>query len=62
VQKWQQQTQYLARRNGWVNTMMGRYRKLGAATQLSGPAQGHAMRAAINTPIQVLYRWCGLLH
>ena len=24
VKKWQEQTQYAARKNGWVNTMMGR--------------------------------------
>ena len=31
-----------------------RYRKLSEAKGPQGPAVGHALRAAINTPIQVL--------
>lgn len=51
VKEWQQQTQYLAKRAGYVRTIMGRYRRLPEASS-RGPAAGHAMRAAINTPIQ----------
>jgi DNA polymerase-1 len=53
VKKWQEQTMYAARKNGYVNTMMGRYRKLQEAQGSHGPSVGHALRAAINTPIQV---------
>lgn len=67
VKQWQQNTQYMAKKNGFVRTLMGRYayhvfcaffhdmcfryRRLPDAA-LSGPAAGHALRAAINTPIQ----------
>lgn len=51
VKEWQLRTQELARRGGYVRTMMGRYRRLPDAAA-TGPSAGHAMRAAINTPIQ----------
>lgn len=51
VKEWQEQTQYLAKKAGYVRTIMGRYRRLPDA-KASGAAAGHALRAAINTPIQ----------
>jgi DNA polymerase-1 len=53
VKKWQDETRKQARTKGSVTTLMGRYRMLPDA-QLpgNGPKQGHALRAAINTPIQ----------
>eukprot|EP00981_Chlorochromonas_danica_P006017 scaffold1244_cov162-Ochromonas_danica.AAC.53 len=51
VKEWQQRTQQMAKRGGYVRTMMGRYRRLPDANGL-GPSAGHALRAAINTPIQ----------
>ena len=38
-------------KNGYVRTLMGRHRQLPDAMK-RGPGQGHALRAAINTPIQ----------
>ena len=52
VRNWQQRTQQQARKEGFVRTIMGRYRKLPQARSPSGIEQGHALRAAINTPIQ----------
>jgi len=51
VKKWQDETQSFARRNAYVFTIMGRWRRLQDA-KLHGGAAGHALRAAINTPIQ----------
>lgn len=51
VLAWQQKTKNFARYHGYVRTLMGRYRQLPDA-QTSGAAAGHALRAAINTPIQ----------
>jgi DNA polymerase I len=51
VRKWQQDTQAMAKRDGYVRTIMGRRRILKEANS-HGPAGGHALRAAINTPIQ----------
>jgi len=51
VKKWQDETQAFARRHAYVFTIMGRWRRLQDA-KLSGGAAGHALRAAINTPIQ----------
>ena len=42
----------MARNKGFVRTLMGRYRRLPDAKFSKGPAQRHALRAAINTPIQ----------
>lgn len=52
VREWQERTRNLARSKGYVRTMMGRYRRLPEANT-SGALGGHALRAAINTPIQV---------
>jgi DNA polymerase-1 len=51
VKKWQEDTRAMAQRKGYVRTMMGRRRLLKEANS-RGPAGGHALRAAINTPIQ----------
>ena len=51
VKKWQDETRAMAKKHGYVRTLMGRYRLLPDARK-NGPAQGHALRAAINTPIQ----------
>jgi len=53
VRQWQEDTRAMARRTGAVTTMMGRYRNLpDALSQGDFRARGHALRAAINTPIQ----------
>jgi DNA polymerase-1 len=52
VKKWQDSTRKQAKTRGFVRTLMGRYRMLPDARLPNGPAQGHALRAAINTPIQ----------
>lgn len=51
VREWQQQQQQLAMEEGYVRTIMGRYRQLPEARN-KGKGRGHALRAAINTPIQ----------
>jgi len=57
VKGWQENTQNWAKRHGFVRTVMGRYRRLDDAKEDfsgrgNGAAMGHALRAAINTPIQ----------
>jgi len=55
VKEWQDTTRGMASREGFVRTLMGRYRRLPDAVPRNGasrPAMGHALRAAINTPIQ----------
>ncbi len=52
VKAWQEATRASAKANGMVRTIMGRLRLLPDATFM-GPGTGHALRAAINTPIQV---------
>lgn len=52
VAAWQASTRKEAKNSLKVRTVMGRYRNLPDAKQ-SGKAGGHALRAAINTPIQV---------
>jgi len=51
VKEWQDKTRKFAKEKGCVRTIMGRYRMLPDAAS-RGPAAGHALRAAINTPIQ----------
>ena len=54
VLRWQREQRALASSQGIVRTMMGRERRLPAAQDgKNGAAKGHALRAAINTPIQV---------
>ncbi|KAK9839857.1 hypothetical protein WJX81_006741 [Elliptochloris bilobata] len=51
VREWQRRQRKLAMEKGFVRTLLGRERRLPDARQ-RGAAQGHALRAAINTPIQ----------
>ena len=52
VRQWQKtQKEQKATKQGFVSTMLGRRRQLPEA-QKTGKARGHALRAAINTPIQ----------
>ncbi|CAE7683777.1 POLIA, partial [Symbiodinium microadriaticum] len=51
VKEWQDRTKAFAKKNFYVQTLMGRRRDLPDAGS-TGKARGHAMRAAINTPIQ----------
>lgn len=51
VLEWQEKTKSDAKQQLFVRTMMGRYRKLPDAG-LKGFQSAHALRAAINTPIQ----------
>lgn len=52
---WQNKQQTLAKNAGYVCTLLGRQRQLPDASKKgvgSGAARGHALRAAINTPVQ----------
>ena len=51
VREWQENTKNEAKKRQHVRTIMGRYRKLPDAS-LPGYRSGHALRAAINSPIQ----------
>jgi DNA polymerase I-like protein with 3'-5' exonuclease and polymerase domains len=52
----QEKTQAWCQSKGYVRSIMGRYRRLEDAKDRSnGAAMGHALRAAINTPIQGMY-------
>ena len=51
VKQWQDMTREFCKKEGYVRTLMGRTRELPDARR-RGPGQGHALRAAINTPIQ----------
>lgn len=52
VKKWQKEQREKAVSKGYVTTILGRQRQLPDAKHGSKAAQGHALRAAINTPIQ----------
>ena len=55
VQEWQIKQQKQAEDQGYVSTLLGRQRQLPDAKKKgpgTGKARGHAMRAAINTPVQ----------
>ena len=55
VRKWQNQQQDQAKKQGYVCTLLGRQRQLPDAGKKgpgTGAAVGHALRAAINTPVQ----------
>ncbi|KAK9818799.1 hypothetical protein WJX74_001704 [Apatococcus lobatus] len=52
VLKWQQLQRHNATMHGFVNTLIGRQRQLPDAQLSNNKAKGHALRAAINTPIQ----------
>lgn len=51
VRQWQEDTRAMAKSEGYVRTIMGRRRNLKEANSY-GAAGSHALRAAINTPIQ----------
>lgn len=54
MRTWQEAQRFLAKREGFVRTMLGRQRRLpGAQDETNKKRMGHALRAAINTPIQV---------
>ena len=54
VKTWQNEQHELVQRRGWVSTLLGRQRRLpeAADSRASRAAKAHALRAAINTPIQ----------
>ena len=55
MQRWQTQQQKQAKKEGYVCTLLGRQRQLPDAAKTgagTGAAVGHALRAAINTPVQ----------
>ncbi|KAL0051060.1 hypothetical protein WJX82_001248 [Trebouxia sp. C0006] len=55
VKLWQGKQQKQAEKQGYVCTLLGRQRQLPDASKKgpgTGAAKGHAMRAAINTPVQ----------
>lgn len=55
VRKWQIKQQDQAQKKGYVCTLLGRQRQLPDAAKKgagTGAAVGHALRAAINTPVQ----------
>lgn len=52
VKLWQDGMRSMAKKKGYVPTLLGRRRYLPDANSSNGKAQGHALRAAINTPIQ----------
>lgn len=52
MRQWQEQRRKEAVEDGYVTTILGRRRQLPDAKYGSKAAQGHALRAAINTPIQ----------
>ena len=52
VREWQDEQHAAARELGYVCTILGRRRQLPDAVSKNKAAQGHALRAAINTPIQ----------
>ena len=52
VRAWQEEQRARAAREGYVCTLLGRRRALPDARARNAAARGHALRAAINTPIQ----------
>ncbi|CAK0812461.1 unnamed protein product [Prorocentrum cordatum] len=53
IRQWQARTQDEARQSGGVRTLLGRFRRLPAVRDvLSAQKRNHALRAAINTPVQ----------
>jgi DNA polymerase-1 len=61
VKEWQDRTRKNAQQDLYVRTMMGRYRNLPDAAS-RGPAGSHSLRAAINTPIQVISLSFSIIH
>merc|ERR1719453_2330654 len=53
VKEWQETMKAQARETGFIPTMLGRCRRLrGLAKGRTAGERGHALRAAINTPVQ----------
>jgi len=52
VESWQKDQRFLAEHEGYVCTILGRRRQLPEARSGNKAAKAHALRAAINTPIQ----------
>ena len=52
VKRWQELTIQTAKETGFTRTLMGRYRPLPDINSKNKWKEGHACRAAINTPIQ----------
>eukprot|EP00887_Chlorella_sp_A99_P005000 scaffold4.g5000.t1 len=55
IKRWQEEQRAMAVSRGYVQTVLGRRRQLPDATSKSRAAQAHALRAAINTPIQARF-------
>ena len=52
VKEWQERTIETAIQTGYTRTLLGRYRKLDGIQSKKRSIRNHAMRAAINTPLQ----------
>jgi len=52
VEVWQERMRAMAEEEGYVPTLLGRRRRLPAARSRDKARRAHALRAAINTPIQ----------
>lgn len=55
VLRWQEARKKEAAKRGCVHTLLGRARRFPSMANASPPQRGHIERAAINTPVQVLY-------
>lgn len=55
VLKWQEARKQEARKIGCVYTLLGRARTFPSTKHASPSQRGHIERAAINTPVQVLF-------
>jgi len=54
VKEWQDRVKNIALEKGWTQTLIGRYRNLSKMLKSrSRTMVNHALRACINTPIQV---------
>jgi len=56
VKKWQKDVKDIALDKGWTQTLIGRYRNLSKMLKSKSKTMvNHALRACINTPIQVFF-------
>jgi len=56
VKNWQEKVKNIALEKGWTQTLIGRYRNLSKMLKSrSRTMVNHALRACINTPIQVFF-------
>jgi DNA polymerase-1 len=53
VRQWQNRTKEIALKEGYTQTLLGRYRNLSEHFRKQSKTKMHGLRAAINTPIQV---------